>query len=501
MILQEKDMNPVSLFDTKIPCWYKLIMRKTHLLLLLILFISSFGVHAYTAYGEAVEKGKITQKVICLSEPAQSYALYLPLEYTPEKKWPILYALDPGARGSLPLEQYKVAAEKYNYIVVGSNNARNGPWEPIVRSIIAIWNDTNARLSIDQKRIYVTGFSGGSRAASLFSKIIKRPIAGIIGCGAGLASMLKTEEIAPAFYSGVVGIEDFNYEEMLTLDKQFDKHNISHRFFVFEGAHSWPPQDVCLRVIEWLEILGMSKKIRPSDVELIKEIYEKELTTADTLEASGQILQAVSDYEAIASTFKEWQATDAIEAKIEHIKKNKEYKRLLKKEKKRRDKELFQRTKFRRILTQIENDKSPYQNLDNILSDLGLNILIRETSKKKNLNDSALDIRILHRLEIDSSGKGWDYLRKNDHKRAILFFEIAARAGIRSHRRLYSYYGLASAYSLSKNSKQALKNLKLAVECGFEDIAFLEQDERLKFIRETPEFQKILETLKKKQTS
>jgi len=475
-------------------------MRKTLLPMLLILFISSIGVYPYAAYGEVLEKGAITKKVICLNESSQSYALYLPLQYTHEKRWPILYALDPGARGNLPLEQYKAAAEKYNYIVAGSNNARNGPWEPIIRSITAIWNDTNARLSIDQKRIYVTGFSGGSRAASLFSKVINRPVAGIIGCGAGLAAVLKPEEIAPALYSGVVGIEDFNYEEMLSLDKQFEKHNISHRLFVFKGAHAWPHQDVCLRVIEWMEILGMSKKIRPTEVELIKEIYEKELKKAETLEASGQLLQALSDYEAIASTFKEWQATDAIETRIEHIKKNKEYKRLVKTEKKRRDKELFQKSKFRRILTQVENDKSPYLNLDNILSDLGLKSLLREASKKKNLNDSALDMRILHRLEIDSSGKGWDSLQKDDHKRAILFFEIAARAGIKSHRRLYSYYGLASAYSLNKNSKQALKNLKLAVENGFDDIDSLEQGERLKFIRKTPEFQKILETLKKKQT-
>jgi len=475
-------------------------MRKTLPALSLILFISSLGAHPNQAYGTVIEKGKITEKVICLNEPAQSYALYLPLEYTHEKKWPILYALDPGARGSLPLEQYKEAAEKYNYIVAGSNNARNGPWEPVVRSITAIWNDTNARFSIDQKRIYVTGFSGGSRAASLFSKIINRPVAGIIGCGAGLAPEFKPEEIAPAFYSGVVGLEDFNYEEMLTLDELFDKHDISHRFFVFKGAHAWPPQDVCLRVIEWLEIIGMLKRIRPTENKLIKEIYDKELTKAETLEASGQIMQAVTDYEAIASTFKEWQGTDAIEAKIEHIKKNKEYKRLVKNEKKRRDKEMFQKSKLRRILTQIENDESEYRNLNKILFDLGINSLLREARKKKNLIDSALDIRILHRLEIDSSGKGWDYLRNDDHKRAILFFEIAARAGIQSHRRLYSYYGLACAYSLSKNSKQALKNLKLAVENGFNDIAFLEQDERLKFIRKTPEFQEILKTLEKKRT-
>jgi hypothetical protein len=465
-----------------------------------MLLIYSLGLHPNQDYGRVVEKGKIDKKVICLREPSQSYALYLPLEYTHDKKWPILYALDPGARGSIPLEHYKEAAEKYNYIVAGSNNSRNGPWEPIVNSIKAIWNDTSSRLSIDQKRIYVTGFSGGSRAASIFSKVINRPVAAIIGCAAGLAQELKPEEIAPAFYFGVAGIEDFLYQEMMALDKQFDNHNISHRFLVFKGQHSWPPQDVCMRVIEWMEILGMSKGIRPTEDELVKEIYEKELKKAEVLEASGQILQAVSDYEAIASTFKKWQVTDAIETKIERIKKSKEYARLVKDDKKRRDKELFKKNKFRRILIQIKNGESEYWNLKKILSDLGINGLIREAGKKKNLNEHALDIRILHHLEMDARGIGGDHLQKNDHKKAIIFFEIAARAGIQSHRRLYSYYVLACAYSLSKNSKQALKNIRVAVENGFDDIDSLEQDERLAFIRKTPEFQKILEALKKKQT-
>jgi len=64
-------------------------MRKTLLALSFILFISSLGVHSNQANGTVVEKGKITEKVICLNEPGQSYALYLPLEYTPELVFPL----------------------------------------------------------------------------------------------------------------------------------------------------------------------------------------------------------------------------------------------------------------------------------------------------------------------------------------------------------------------------------------------------------------------------
>ena len=55
--------------------------------------------------------------------------LYLPPGYSESKRWPIVYAFDPGARGNVPVERYQAAAAKYGYIVAGSNNSRNGSWQ------------------------------------------------------------------------------------------------------------------------------------------------------------------------------------------------------------------------------------------------------------------------------------------------------------------------------------------------------------------------------------
>ena len=58
-------------------------------------------------------KGKLTEKVLVKDEPSQSYALYLPSSYDPDKKFPIIYCFDPGGRGSVAVEKYRSAAEKY----------------------------------------------------------------------------------------------------------------------------------------------------------------------------------------------------------------------------------------------------------------------------------------------------------------------------------------------------------------------------------------------------
>jgi hypothetical protein len=48
----------------------------------------------------ALPRGQLVEKVTCASDPNQSYALYLPSNYDKNRKWPVLYALDPGARGA-----------------------------------------------------------------------------------------------------------------------------------------------------------------------------------------------------------------------------------------------------------------------------------------------------------------------------------------------------------------------------------------------------------------
>ena len=93
-----------------------------------------------------------------------SYALYLPTAYAPAKVWPIVYFFDPGGRGRRPVELYKDVAEKYGFVIAGSNNSRNFSPDQS-KSVNAIWLDTHLRLALDEHRIYTSGFSGGARVA------------------------------------------------------------------------------------------------------------------------------------------------------------------------------------------------------------------------------------------------------------------------------------------------------------------------------------------------
>ena len=89
--------------------------------------------------------------VTCDGDTAQSYALYLPSTYSAARTWPIIYFFDPGGVGSRPLELYKDLAEKYGFVMAGSNNSRNFSSDQS-HILNAIWVDTHRRFTLDVQR-------------------------------------------------------------------------------------------------------------------------------------------------------------------------------------------------------------------------------------------------------------------------------------------------------------------------------------------------------------
>ncbi|PWT90859.1 MAG: hypothetical protein C5B55_09060, partial [Blastocatellia bacterium] len=134
----------------------------------------------------AIPVGAVTEKIVTQSEPDQSYAVYLPSNYSPAQKWPTIFCFDPGARGKLAVGRFKSAAEKFGYIVVCSNNSRNGLDTDVVTKIVnAFWDDVHHRFPIDEQRTYFAGFSGGARLSIGLAIRCNGCVTGVFACGAG----------------------------------------------------------------------------------------------------------------------------------------------------------------------------------------------------------------------------------------------------------------------------------------------------------------------------
>jgi dienelactone hydrolase len=204
---------------------------------------------AATLAGQDVPPGKILDKVECRSNAKQSYALYLPASYSKARHWPILYCLDPMARGRAPVERFQAAAEKLGVIVVGSNNARNGPIPPIAEALQAMVQDAGDRLSLDPERIYAAGFSAAGQVTARWAE--NGRIAGIVLCGSSIdPSALPAKPSFRVF--GAAGVDDFAYYDMHAMSVALAKRDVPNRFREFAGGHEWLPADAAEEALQFL---------------------------------------------------------------------------------------------------------------------------------------------------------------------------------------------------------------------------------------------------------
>ena len=134
---------------------------------------------------EELPRGRVVEAAATLRDPSQTYALYLPSNYTPARRWPILYCFDPLARGAVPVKLYGEVAERFGWVVVGSNNSRNGPFKVALDAAGAMIEDAQTRLALDGRRVYAAGFSGGARQSILIDQLCRNCLAGVIAAGAG----------------------------------------------------------------------------------------------------------------------------------------------------------------------------------------------------------------------------------------------------------------------------------------------------------------------------
>lgn len=231
--------------------------------------------------------GHAVVAVPTIADPSQSYALYLPSQYRADRAWPLLMAFHPSGRGRDIADIYREVAEEYGYIIVASNNSRNGPWEPSLAAAQAMTRDVGERLSIDPARFYMTGFSGGARVAMQLA-LTSGKIAGVIASGAGFPDGQPRREVG-FDVAGTAGNEDFNYLELRAIDRELTS---PHRVFTFHGGHRLPTPEAVRGAIEWLELRAMARGSRPKDAALIELWFAARVVQAD--HASGRHAKAVA---------------------------------------------------------------------------------------------------------------------------------------------------------------------------------------------------------------
>ena len=246
-------------------------------------------------------RGTLVEHVSCPSDPTQTYTLYLPSSYQPSRSWPLLLVFDPGGRAARAAEVFRDAAERFGWIIAASENSRNGPWEPTLRAVNAMWPALLGGYSVDERRVYAAGHSGGATVAWMLARQTGQ-IAGVIVSGQPNPESNDSKG-KPFAWFGMAGHVDFNFMEVKKIDQDLARTSNPHRVEFFDGGHQWPPPDLVARAFAWMEVVAMKDGRRSRDQDLARTLLGEDMTRAGELEQRGLLTEAWRSYGAIASSY------------------------------------------------------------------------------------------------------------------------------------------------------------------------------------------------------
>jgi hypothetical protein len=196
-----------------------------------------------------------------LFEPDEeiTWQYYVPSAYRPDNAAGLLVYISPTRSGTMPKEWRSVMDER-NIIWIGADQSGNRTRVPrrILLSLLAV---DLARLdyAVDERRVFLSGFSGGARVASMAAmdhpRIFK---GGLFFCGADLwdlASSSDMDIIRGNRYALITGTSDQALESVKRTYRGYRKAGINNTrlMIVRNMGHNTPRRSDFAKAIAFLD--------------------------------------------------------------------------------------------------------------------------------------------------------------------------------------------------------------------------------------------------------
>lgn len=428
---------------------------------------------------EKFAKGQIIENVVNLTNASLSYALYLPSSYSTDKTYPVIYIFDAHGMGKLPVSMYKNLAEKYGYILIGSNNSKNGTtWDE--SQIIAnnLFSDSQLRLSINTSRIYLLGFSGGARVANGVC-ITNGGIAGVICCGAAYPAKNSKDPRSNYTFLGICGTSDFNYIEMRKYDMvDLAGRPVKHGFIEFDGKHEWPKEEVMNEAFLWTELGEMRKDVKNKNEAFVKEnilVYSDKIKKAQqsnkTIEVYNLVKKTINFFDGLADLKEYYTIYNSLKANTE-IDKN------LKTEEANWQKE--------EELKAFYGEAFQSKNIDWWKQEAAA---LNKVIKNGKAADVLMNKRTLDYLSLVAYMQTTSAIKQQNLPASKMFSQIYLIIDPTNNE---AHYLSAIILAIEGKDDDAIKALEEALKNGFKDITRLESDNAFMKLKETDAFKAIL---------
>ncbi len=451
---------------------------------IIIALVLAFG---FSAPAQSFKAGQQYDTVKCLANQNQSYTLYLPSNYYSSEDWPVLFIFEPAARGPYAVKIFQPLAEHYGYIIIASNNSRNGSWDIIFEAAAAMFSDSFSRFKIDTARVYLTGFSGGARAATTIASITNK-VAGVISCGAGYSMTKRYQPTTKSnfIYYGLIGTRDMNYLETMKVKLNLDKLNIKNRIHVFDGPHRWPPINELGYAFDWMEI-------NAGNIEIDEKVKDKWLARGDSLFTAAEYLLYQTEINDINALFS--QSTYEYKARADSLLVTKAYRNELRTKEKWQDRAEGLTDKYLQALNEM-----PYTKLagsDSTVKDMiwwqNEVKMLNKYVKSKDLYKSRMASRLLNLITANCAENMWSYVEQNDMETAIKLTSLWLYI---NPKQVWPNWTAVRIYALNNDRKSTIKYIKKSVDLGIKPTKAMLSNPHLEFVKDSDAYKSLASLVK-----
>jgi hypothetical protein len=420
---------------------------------------------------EKLKKGEVYPSVVCEQDPSQAYSLYLPKNYSDSVKFPVVIFFDPHGSGAFPVGLYKSLADRFGYVLMGSNNSKNGlqfdQTNVIANSLIS---ESVSKFSGYKRNISLAGFSGGAKVA-LIAAANNPDLCSVIYCGASIP-FENVNQLPPAL--GFAGEKDMNYTEVLFSAPSLDQKKIMNAVVEWKGKHEWSDSSTFEDAFYWIGFNLMRNKMMPVNKEIIEKFLQRK---NKELSASKNKLTQSGIYKEIITFLQPLADVSLYAGKLSSLTQAASY---------RKEKQQQENT----LLT----ERNMKQNYSQCFESKDLNWWQDEIKRMRNIKgeQEMMYQRLLAYLSLAGYSYSNNAVKQNNFSAAQQFLSVYKLADPENSEQPFL---LACMYARQGDQQKALAALEEALNLGLKDKAKIESEESFNNLRSNPGFNNLLSRL------
>ncbi|SDS04502.1 hypothetical protein [Gramella sp. MAR_2010_147] len=259
-------------------------------------------------------KGGVTDSLPIPSSGTDTYAIYTPSDYTPEKEWPVIFVFDPKGRGATTANLFRAAAEDQKYLIASSNiKLKSRPVDSIIKTATAMMNAVLNTFPIDGELVYTAGMGEGAQVGSALP-LLYNQMAGVLAVGNSFVNSNYLNRNNPYMFIGMVGDKDYMVYEMESYLKFYDDLDFPTDVYYFDGKEDqWPNSAVISNALSGFTLEAIKKGARARDEQFIQKLYENEIGYVESLRRTRNYYTAFEKLERMEEKYEDLGFEDDIE--------------------------------------------------------------------------------------------------------------------------------------------------------------------------------------------